>query len=311
MKPSGISYNDAAQRIRNEKEYNSVVRETHVKNHLNELRIEKFMVDGTYMATSLANIDKLVLTMSLQVPESHRGGAHKAEILRTAAVRHSWAHEPLGQNATSGLSFQQLYSELKIAVLLEKESSAITLNTIPIPSFPRSDISKVHFSGQGRCVHSFEHGRKQNRFRNQKRSCFNCRSTSHLVRNCPRAVYFSRATANRIRDLGRDNTQNAVYIVLAHLCDELDSPECTTEDTGDTQNDSEIFEELVVSDLAGASGNHEDSNTDAELGNLNIFSTHVDCMPTSNNFLGRLHRFGSSTYRNWIPTSVDQYANYW
>lgn len=79
---------------------------------------------------------------------------------------------------------------------------------------------------------------------------------------------------------------NAVRIVLAHLYNELDSRDCVVEDIGDAQDDSKIFEELLVLDLAGASCNHEDSGVDSELNNLKIFSIHVDSRQTSNNFCG-------------------------
>lgn len=119
-----------------------------------------------------------------------------------------------------------------------------------------------------------------------KSARFNVGSTSHLVRHCPLSANFSKASANRIGDLRRDNTQNAVHILLAHLCKELDSPDCAIEDTGYAQDGSQIFEKLPVSDTAGVSGNHEDSTIDSELKNLTIFSIHVDFGPTFHNFCG-------------------------
>lgn len=102
--------------------------------------------------------------------------------------------------------------------------------------------------------------------------------------HCPRDVNFSRAAATNVRDTGRDNTQNAVHIVLERLCKELDSSDWAIKDTDDVLDDSKVFEELLEADVAGASSNHENSRVDFELNNSKIFSIHFDSMPASNTF---------------------------
>lgn len=109
-KPSVISYDDALLRI--EKEYNSVVRQTRVQVHLNGIRIGKFMIDETDVATALENIYKRILAMSRQDPESHQGDGQNAGFLRIAVVGHLWASKPLERNDSSGLPFQKPHSEL-------------------------------------------------------------------------------------------------------------------------------------------------------------------------------------------------------
>lgn len=91
----------------------------------------------------------------------------------------------------------------------------------------------------------------------KKRACFNCNSESHLVRDCPHPVSFSRAASSRIRELKGNRERNAAHIVLAHLCQELDSK--TMNDVGENSSDedAEIFESMLLSEHC----NDKDMNT--------------------------------------------------
>lgn len=63
----------------------------------------------------------------------------------------------------------------------------------------------------------FEHDYERGRFEIKRRICLNCGFESHLVWNCPPAVKFRRTVANKIWNLRRHHTQNAVHIVMEHL----------------------------------------------------------------------------------------------
>lgn len=67
---------------------------------------------------------KRILNMKPKVPESHQENTHKIELFRAAVTGYQWAKEPLSRVATAGISFQQLYSELKISVQLERKGAA-------------------------------------------------------------------------------------------------------------------------------------------------------------------------------------------
>eukprot|EP00171_Calliarthron_tuberculosum_P023415 IDg23415t1 len=114
------NFNQAVLVIENE--YNSVVRQNRVKTYLGTLRLSKFVTDGLDELAALEKVYKLITKLSPQVPQSHRGEAHKIEYLRNSTVGFSWATEPLSRIATHGLSFQQLYGELEAALHLEREA---------------------------------------------------------------------------------------------------------------------------------------------------------------------------------------------
>lgn len=274
VRPNASTYEEAVTLL--EKEYNSVVRQTRVKNHLNGLRLTQFINNDTDTAGALAKVYKRILTMSRQVPITHRGDAHKIEFLRTAVVGHRWAKEPLSRVATAGLTFQQLYAELEIAVQLERESADASASN-QTTSTPTGALAKIHFSGQGKYIRRPNQQKQQTQ---RKRACFNCGSESHLVKQCPHPVNFSRAAAGNLRNLRSKRTQNAIHIVLAHLCYELDAPE--EQEDGDNQDEGDdvaIFEELLVLDVT-------DANDDQSTEDIPIFSVQVHFAPTSDDFWG-------------------------
>ena len=108
--PNFNTYNQAIDLIR--QEYNSVVRQNRVKNVLNQLRLQEKLGDNQDEREAPAKLYKIITKLSLQVPPSHRGNAHKIQFLRNAVVGCEWATEPLSRIATHNLSFQQLYGEL-------------------------------------------------------------------------------------------------------------------------------------------------------------------------------------------------------
>lgn len=264
------------------KEYNSVVRQTRIKNHLSGLRIERFVKDDVNTAAALVVVCKRILTMSRQVPESHRGDPHKIEFLCNAVVGHQWAKEPLSRIATAGLSFQQLYAELEIAVQLERENMAAELKRKAAVTLNSTEIASINFLGQAGYTKGTR-GKRKTFFK--KPNCFNCGSTSHLVKNCPHAVNFSNAAARNIQKLRDSRTQHAVHLVLAHLCSELDEPVVEEEDDINSDHDDlKIFEQMLVLDTSAPS--NEANTGDSELERIDIFAVEVDFEVTGNAFNG-------------------------
>ena len=69
-----------------EGEYNSIVRQTGVKNYLNTLRLSQFESEGMETPESLERVYKTITKLSLQVPRAFRGKEHKVGFLRKAGV---------------------------------------------------------------------------------------------------------------------------------------------------------------------------------------------------------------------------------
>lgn len=122
VRPHLTPYSDAIEEI--ERDYNSAVQQTRVKNHLSNSHISSYVTTDVNTDADLEILYKRILTMSRQVPPSHRGHAHKIEFLRSAVTDNKWAIKRLSRIATSNLSFQELYAELEIAVQLNRESKA-------------------------------------------------------------------------------------------------------------------------------------------------------------------------------------------
>lgn len=97
------------------------------------------------------------------------------------------------------------------------------------------------------------------------------------------ALNFSRAADSNIRILKERNNKNAVHLVLAHLCHELDEP-VTTNDDGNNgeQDDAEIFEQMLVFNK----GVDSQGGTDQELDNISILSVQFNFAPTTGEFWG-------------------------
>lgn len=237
-----------------DREYNSPVRQTRVKNYLNGLRVSEFVTEGTEISSALAKVYKLILKLSRQVPASHRGDAHKMEFLRGAVIGYSWSHEPLSRVATHGLSFQQLYGELEAALQLEKEAEIMKQRDRATQAIreKHDEVVGVNYAGQGRYI------RKQN-FRKSYKSrknpleisgCFNCDDPSHMIKDCPEPKNAAKAAARRLEYLQKKKQNNAIHHVLAELCQQLDSQNSSDTD----ENDREIFEGLV-----NVSGNYAEN----------------------------------------------------
>ena len=105
-----------------EKEYNSTVRQTKVKNYLNTLRISNFIAERSEVSDELARVHNILNKLSRQAPASHRGEAHKIEFLHQAVIGFDWPKDPLTRIATNSLTFEVLYGEWENALQLQKEA---------------------------------------------------------------------------------------------------------------------------------------------------------------------------------------------
>lgn len=108
VKSAANTYSEAFKLL--EGKFNSVVRQTRVKNHLSNLRVRSYESEDTDTAAALYTVYKRILTLSRQVVESHGRDVHKIEFLREAVVGYDWSREPLSRIATASLTFQQLYA---------------------------------------------------------------------------------------------------------------------------------------------------------------------------------------------------------
>lgn len=63
------------------------------------------------MSAAPSDVYQLIMKLSRQRLPSHRGDAHRLEVLRNIVIGYGWSHEPLLQMATHRLSFQQLLGE--------------------------------------------------------------------------------------------------------------------------------------------------------------------------------------------------------
>lgn len=260
-----------------DEEYNSIVRQNRVKNYLNSLRITDFISSTTDEAAALSKVYKAILKLSRQVPLSHRGDAHRIEFLRRAVLGQDWARDPLSRIATNSLSFQALYGELDAAAQLDKESKLAAKITNSQRSTSDA-IIPINFSGQGR----YRNGNASNR--NKKgfnplsiTGCFNCGDPHHRAKQCPKPPDHARMAAKRIEYLKKKKTPNAVHVVLAYFCDEMDDSDEGDGGGAEDDNDLAIFNSLCSLDTEThqPEDNADGKGDQSEQGLESIFAVDV------------------------------------
>lgn len=267
-------------------EYNSAVRQSRVKNYLNSLRVSDFINSDTDAAKALSKVYKAILKMSRQVPLPHRGDEHRVEFLRHALIGQSWARDPLARVATNALTFQQLYGELESAVQLDKESKlASTQERARIRSVDNDVVTpiQIHFAGQGR----YRHGNTSNRGKPRATfdplslmGCFNCDDPGHRANKCPKPPDYARAAARKIEYLKKKRTPNAVHIVLAFFCSQMDvrnEPEPADNDLD--ENDVDIFNNIIDTETPAIHVSHvvetDQSNESDDNQIVDIFAVGI------------------------------------
>ena len=281
-----------------EEEYNSVVRQTRVKNYLSSLRISSFTSDGTEESAALAKVYKVILKFSRQCPRSHQGDAHKVESLRNAVVGSSWSHEPLSRVATHCLTFQQLYGELEAALQFNKEAKVAKLrdsaeNRGKLAS--QTENGSIFYTGQGRYTRDRRPLRASTAPGRSAfdplsiQGCFNCGGT-HILKDCKLPPNNAKAAANRIEYYQKKANLkgDAVHQVLVDICYQLD------ETTGPAVNpidedERQVFETLFKDKLAVKDGpvNGSDTEEKAVEDGENIFVVNESSVvPDNLPFLG-------------------------
>lgn len=154
-------------------------------------------------------------------------------------------------------------------------------------------ISTIHFSRQGKIIRRPNFNLNNNANSNvnsnisnvKKRASFNCGSESHIVKQYPYTIIFSLAAANCIRNLRSKNAKNAVHIVLAHLCCELNDVNSEFVDNDDPAlDDAVIFDKMLVNNDEINSYSH--TGDDKELYNVKILAVRINLTPTTDEFWG-------------------------
>lgn len=97
-----MAYSDIFKTIK--EEYDSVVRQTRVKNHLSNLCISNYVTFKDDTAAASALLNKQILTTFRQVPPSLWDDAHKIEFPRSAEIGDECATKPPSGAATSNSS---------------------------------------------------------------------------------------------------------------------------------------------------------------------------------------------------------------
>lgn len=229
-------------------EYNSPVRQARIKNYLHGLRLKTFVAKGMELAEALAKIYCTIQQLSTQCPTSHKGDAHKIEFLRAAVIFCEWAKEPLSPVEIHRLTYQALCGELEWALQLQKESKIEQLRDRATNPIPPSDntIASINYTEQPKFRRGNPVGKKTGARKSplDKQGRFNCDSLRHMAKECPRALNFARAAAKKLEHCNKKLKDNAVHLVLADLCRQLEEGEGGSK--VDHTDDVNIFVALIV-----------------------------------------------------------------
>lgn len=134
-------------------------------------------------------------------------------------IEQTRANEPLSQIATAKITFQQLYSESKIFVQLERESLAAASVEKSNLLLHTNAVTSINFTDQGR--YSQENKNLKKSFAGNNR-CFNCGPKFHLVKQCPHTVNFSCAAGSHAQKLWNPQFQNVLHLASANNRRKLD-----------------------------------------------------------------------------------------
>lgn len=164
------------------------------------------------------------------------------------------------------------------------------------------DLKVINFARQGKSygqkhTKSFKHIGKG-------RTCFDCGSRGHLVRDCPQSINFTKAAASRIRDFNGSKRRKSVYIVLAHLCSELNVYDNSDVSSNSDDDDLAIFESMLVTKTS------KYKTADLEMDNVEIMAVCADGFALKNGeneFWGACLDFGAKHTVNGKP-QADAYC---
>ncbi len=165
------SYAQAVQVV--EREYNSIITQERAKTYLSSVRANIFVKEGMDELNALEKVYKLIVKLSPQVSVSHRGEAHKIELLRKATVVHGWYRETLNRVNTNLLQFQLAYGEMESTLHLEREGKTAIVRDkasfgVDIIGNESSSTPKICYQGQGQYLNSHRGVRDRNKFKKSK-----------------------------------------------------------------------------------------------------------------------------------------------
>lgn len=129
------------------------VKRVQFKNELNALHLTLLQAQGKTEVVALEEVYQEITRKAPLQPLTHRGDAHKREVLRSAVVGATWATVPITRIATHELSFQGLYLELTSALLLTQEAEMAAARIVTVPgsasAVNRRVTASVMFTGKG------------------------------------------------------------------------------------------------------------------------------------------------------------------
>lgn len=149
-------------------------------------------------------------------------------------------------------------------------------------------VVKINYICQGKAVLGSSHNGKP--YCPHRRTCLNCDSDHHPVRNCPNPVNFSRAAANCVRILRNENKEDIVHILLAHLCRELDESEASCV-SNDIEANVEIFEKMLFSNIINSGPVVLEVENEIDVKKSRKYTAFILPLIQGRNYSGGLHRF--------------------
>lgn len=174
---------------------------------------------------TFAQVYKVVLQLCRQVSISHQGYAHRIDFPIRAVIAYKCS-QPLSSVPTHSLSFKQLFADLESAILLSKEAGMKMLWEKAGKFFWKvgDKVAFVTFAGQGRYrkYHNNRPSCGSTKFNLLSiPSCFNYKSSNHIVKDCPKPLNAAQAAARRVEYFNKKRNTNALHVNLADLYRQL------------------------------------------------------------------------------------------
>jgi hypothetical protein len=193
--------------------FSSRTHENKAKEMLKQIRLDKVRRSQSVSTPKSLGLDRETISiLAPQCPRECNTDTHRSDYLAQAVRGESWATEVLRTHGAEPFSYQAFHQRLESAIVF----SDSPIDHSASPAVHHSSTSAGHYDIPRQDYYGVPRSRRPNSSMqhktNQKRSCFNCGSPSHLLRNCPTR---SEIKSGILRNLQQSRNPSEVLYTLA------------------------------------------------------------------------------------------------
>jgi hypothetical protein len=243
--------------------FSSRTRQNKAKEMLKQIKLDTVRRSQSVSTPrALELVREQIYILAPQCPREYNTDSHRSDSLAQSVRGESWATEVLRTHGAEPFSYQALYQRLESAIVfsdsaIDHSTSHDIHHSARTPSMsgvPRKDYYGVPRPRRPISV-------MQPKI-NQNRSCFNCGSPSHLLRNCPTRADIKSGILRHLQQ--RRNPSEVLYTLADELTEALS-------DTPTNVNEINVDEQLSqILDSTGDSNEETQDADDSQLSDIHL-----------------------------------------